>query len=120
MLRQGKLHQDTVNIVTLVQSAHHLQQLFCGDGIGRRKLFAVDAELFTGFDLVADVNLRGRIVSGENHSESGALACSGERLHFLYGLRTNIRGDFITVENLCGHIGRNTMVIEEARPEQIG
>ena len=67
---QRQLHQDAVDLVAPVQIVDQGQQLVGGDVVGRRVLLAVDTELLAALHLVANVDLRGRIVSGEHDRQS--------------------------------------------------
>ena len=71
---QRKLDEDAVDLVAGVEGATSVEQFLGGDARGRRVHLAVDAELAAGFDLAADVNLRGGDFADEDDGEARGVA----------------------------------------------
>ena len=69
--RQGKLHQDAIDIVAGIQALDDVQQFGGGDGIGRSEGFGMDSEILAGLDLVADVDLGSGVVPGQHDRQRG-------------------------------------------------
>src|SRR6185437_8805954 len=68
--RQRQLHKDAVNIVTAVPLCDCCQQLCRSHGSGWSNLFAVYANFLTGSYFVANVDLGGRMISGDDDGQT--------------------------------------------------
>ncbi len=71
VLRQWQLQQDAVDCRIVVEAVDQVGQRFLS-GFGRQVIGLGDeADLFTVFTLVRDINLRGRIAADQDHREAG-------------------------------------------------
>ena len=93
---QGHLHEDGVDALLLVQLIDDGEQFGGGDGDGRRVLLAVDAQVVAGFDLVADVDLAGRVLADEH---DGQARRPFERCNARLGLTQNFVTNLDAVED---------------------
>src|SRR5438270_2195432 len=103
LLGKRELDENTVDLVTPVQVVDQLEQLVRADVIFRRELLAVDAQLFAGFYLVANVDLRTRIVADQNDRQSRPGACLGEPPHFRDEFSLDVVRDLGSVEDSGWH-----------------
>jgi hypothetical protein len=92
LFRKRKLDEDSVDVIAMIELVDQSEQVFGGNVFGGSDVLAVESEGFAGLDLVADVNLRGRIVTDENGGEPWANSGGAKK--------SNLVGDFIL--NLCG------------------
>jgi len=74
----------------------------CGIG-GKDILFGMEAGLGAGIDLVAHINLRGRVLADQDHGQSRADALGSEDLGLLFEAGAKLLGQRITVEKMCSH-----------------
>jgi len=71
VFRQRKLKQNAINCRIVVQAINQVGQRFLS-GFGRQVVgLGKEADLFTVFTLVRDINLRGRIAADQDHREAG-------------------------------------------------
>ena len=89
----------------MVQVFDQGEQFGGGRGFGRRVLLAVDANFFAGFDFAAHVNLRRRVVAGEDDGEAGAHSGGSHGLHFRGHFAADVARDLRAVEDSGGHSG---------------
>src|SRR5438046_3954940 len=79
---QGKLHQDSVHSRICIELVDQIEES-CLDGIGRQFVKpAFQTGLFTGFALLADIDLAGRILADKYSRQSrtqGMLPCKEGR-----------------------------------------
>ena len=85
---QRKLNENPIDMIGLVQLANRGEQ-FPGRDIRRKvDLFGVNSEFLTGSGLISHINLRGRILTDEDHSQPGLKSSCGELsnlfAHFLF------------------------------------
>ena len=64
-----------------VQLAHHLEQFFGGDRVGRGDGFRVDSKLGAGLDFVTNVNLGAGVVARQDYCQPRRTALGGQLLH---------------------------------------
>jgi hypothetical protein len=96
---QRKLDEDTVNVVTGVESGDEVEHFSGGYGGGWRDEVAVDAKFGTGLHLAADVNLRGGDIAYEDRRETGTDALPGENADFFSNFLLDCGGNRNAVEN---------------------
>ena len=70
MIRKRQLNQNAVHLIVLVQNANKIQQLLLRGIFIEPILKGVKTYLFTSLLLVADIDLRSRIVSHQNHCQT--------------------------------------------------
>ena len=66
-------------------------------------LFGVKTRLCAGVDLVAHIDLRGRVFTDQNHRQAGADALCGELIGFLPETGAQLLREGVTVEDLGCH-----------------
>ena len=103
--REGKLDENAVNGVIVVQVTNEAQHLVGGDGGERRVHPTGEAELLAGGDLGFDVQLRGGIFAGEDRSQAGTNAFAVEAGNFAFQFREDFVANFRSVEYSCCHFG---------------
>src|SRR5215467_12264163 len=87
----------------MIQIVDHFEQGFGGDRIWRSEFFAVDADFLAAFYLAANIDLGGRIVADKKNSKPRAKPRSGQVLHLSSDFGANFGGDFVAVQDGCGH-----------------
>ena len=95
--RQRQLHEDSINVVTQVESCNEFQQFFGRDGFRRCMFFAIDADLFATFHFSADINLRSRIVTDQHDGEAWPNSRIRHGFHFRSYFGADLRGNFVSV-----------------------
>src|SRR5258708_18512684 len=101
--REGKLNEDSVHGVVMVQIMDEAQHLVGGDG-GRRRVHPTgEAELLAGGDFGLDVKLRGGIFADEDSSQAWANAFAGEARDFAFQFSENLVADFSSLQEPFGH-----------------
>ena len=101
--RQRQLHQDAVDIGPLVQAVDEREQLFGGDGGGRRKGLARDAQFGAGLHLVAHVDLGSGIVADQHDGQSRRARGRGQRCHARPQIAQDLVADAVSIKD-CGHL----------------
>src|SRR5713226_10355138 len=101
--REGKLDENAVDGVVVVQVLDEAQHLVGGDGGGRRVHPTGQAELLARGDLGFDVELRSGIFTDENGSQAWANALSGETGNFAFQFSEDFVADLGSVKDACGH-----------------
>ena len=101
--REGKLDENAVDGVVIVQVIDEAQHLVGGDGGGRRVHPTGQAELLARGDLGFDVELRSGIFTDENGSQAWANALSGETGNFAFQFSEDFVADLGSVKDACGH-----------------
>ena len=103
---KGKLDEDAVDRIVVVEILDQFQKSFGGDG-GRRRVQPVGhAEMFAGGDFTFDVNLGSGIFADEDRGKAGANALGGEASHFGFQFGEDFVANFQAIENLCWHTER--------------
>ena len=102
MLRQGQLHQNTVDVRVVVQLIDQRKQR-CLVGIGGQLVaLGKKANLLTGAVLVTHVNPRGGILAHDHHGKAGGVAVFlFEIFRIGSDLPSDIRGDRFSVNQHC-------------------
>ncbi len=116
VFRQRQLEQNTVDVRIVVQAIDQIGQRLLG-GFGRQVVgLGKEADLFTVFTLVRDINLRGRIAADQDHRKAGRtqalLAALGDSLG---DLLAQAGGDRFAVDKLCSHCA--WLTIERGKKE---
>src|SRR5712692_377449 len=101
--REGKLDENAVDGVVVVQVLDEAQHLVGGDGGGRGVHPTGQAELLAGGDFGFYVEQRGGIFADEDGSQAGANAFAGEADDFAFQFSEDFVADLDSVENACGH-----------------
>ena len=99
LARERKLHQDAIDLHARVQPFDHGEQLFGGNGIGRRDGFGVDAEIPAGFDFIANVNLGCGVVAHQHYRQAGQAPLRRERGHARFEVVHDLIANAISVED---------------------
>ncbi len=71
LFRQRHLHEDAIDVGTVIQAIDDGQQFPRCDRVGRCQLLAEDAQFFARFHLVANVDLGCGVVADQHYRESG-------------------------------------------------
>jgi hypothetical protein len=95
---EWKLDEDTVDIVTGVESGNEVKHFPGGDGVWRREEIAENAEFGAGLYLAADVNFRGGDIADQHRCQTGTDALSGERADLLSDFLFDGGGNSCAVE----------------------
>src|SRR5882724_6026212 len=101
--REGKLNQDTVHRVVVVEVAHKIQHLLGSAGGGRGVHPTCQPELLGGGDFGFYVKLRGRIFADQDSGQTGADAFTGKAGDFTFQLSEDFVADFGSIQYACGH-----------------
>nr|CUV15163.1 protein of unknown function [Ralstonia solanacearum] len=103
VLGQRQLDQDAVDARVAVQRVDAAEQV----GLGQVGRVAVEdgqeAVVFARLDLVAHVDLAGRVVADQDDGEAGLVAASGESGGALGGFGAELLGKRVAVDELGGH-----------------
>ena len=62
-----------------------------------------NSDFFTGTNLIANVNLTGRILSDQNHGKPGLVSVLRKRLNALSKGPTNLLSQFLAVDEFSDH-----------------
>jgi len=87
-----------------MSSRHQLEHLVRSDRIWRCELIAINAELLAGTHLVADVDLRRRIVADKHRRQSWPDSLRDQFLHLGGYFLFDLGGDLVAVENGCQYV----------------
>ncbi len=68
---QGKLHENAMYGGIRIEVADEVEKARLGNAGGKLMVKADHSRLFTGFSLVADVNVAGRVVADKNRRQTG-------------------------------------------------
>ena len=100
---QRHLHEDTVDLGPAIELVDDGEEFFRCDILGRREGFAVDTEIVGCLDFVADVDLGGGIVTGQDDGETGRPLEGSEFFDARAALVLDFIADAIAVEDQ-GHV----------------
>lgn len=81
VVRQRRLHQDTVDGGVRIQLVHQLQQLFLGRAHGQIVRPRVDADPLARLSLLAHVDFGGRVGTRQDNSQAGDPLAPKTKLH---------------------------------------
>jgi len=101
--RQGKLHEDAIDIVVMVEVVDDAEHVESRGVSGRSDEAAGEAEEFASGDFAFDVELRSGIVAGEDGGKSRTNAGGGQHADFVLELFEDLVADFVAVEDSGGH-----------------
>ena len=101
--REGKLNQNAVHVIVVVEVAHKTQHLVGGDGGGRGVHPTGEAELFGGGNFGLDVKLRSRILADEHCGQTGADSLRDQERDFSFQFDEDFVADLDSVKDACGH-----------------
>src|SRR5258708_40270379 len=95
--REGKLNEDSVHGVVMVQIMDEAQHLVGGDG-GRRRVHPTgEAELLAGGDFGLGVKPRGGILADEGSSPALANAFGGETRDFAFQFTQTLVPELVSI-----------------------
>jgi hypothetical protein len=114
--RQRKLNEDTVYVITGIESGDEVKHFPRGDSIWRREEIAEEAQFSAGLHLAADVNLGGSDITDQHCCETGADALSGERADLLSDFLLDGGGYGRAVEN-DWHLPLPSFIVSPHSPE---
>ncbi|MCY1443093.1 hypothetical protein D9M71_594920 [compost metagenome] len=104
MFRQWQLQQDAVDVGIVIEAVDQTGQFFLGGSAGQVEGLGKEADFFTVFALVRDINLGGWVAADQNHrkawSAQALLATLGDTLG---DLLAQASGDRLAVDKLCSH-----------------
>ena len=100
--RERQLHEDAVDPVVGVQLVEHLEHLALLRPLGEPVVARLDARFGGGVVLLADVDVRGRVVADEDRRQADRRA---ERLDVLRDLRADLLRDELPVDSNRCHAG---------------
>ena len=85
---------------------HECEEFFGGDARGRRVHLGVDSEFAAGFDLAANVDLRGGVFTDEHDSEAGSVTGAARGFDLASDLGLDLGGDGDAIQNTSGRESR--------------
>ncbi len=112
---QGKLHQDAVDGGVGIERLHACQQFGLGHGRGPALQHRMHAGVFAGLDLVAHIDLRGRVLAHQDHGQARCDALGLEGGHTGADIGAQLAGEGVAVDQLGGH-GAVGMGLKRKRP----
>src|SRR5712671_575869 len=101
--REGKLNQDAVHRIVVVEVAHKIQHLLGSAGGGRGVHPTCQPELPGGGDFGFYVKLRCRIFADQDGGQTGADAFTGKAGDFTFQLSEDFVTNFGSVQDACSH-----------------
>jgi hypothetical protein len=102
--REGKLNENPVHSVVIVQLLDEAQHLVGGDGGGRCVHPTGETELLARGDFGFDVELRGGILAYEDGRQAWANAFAGQARDFAFQFSEDFVADFGSIKEPCGHL----------------
>ena len=103
MFRQRQLNQDAVDIRIGIQFGDPFQHNLRVDRSIVGDLLGMHADGQTAIDLVADIDLGGRVGADQNDHQAGAVALGRQRLDPRLEALAQFLGEGLAVDNLCRH-----------------
>src|SRR6516165_3704248 len=103
MLGERQLNQDAVDSRVLVQLIYFGQQFFGRSGTRNRQFAAQNPELLTRLCLHVDVGRRSRVVTDQNHSQSGLNSSPFQGFHLGSNFVLDVVCDLRSVDECSGH-----------------
>ena len=101
---QRQLHQDAVDAGVIVERFDAGQQVGFGQGCFVLLQHRVQAAVFAGLDLVAHINLAGRVVTHQHHGQTWRHALDFEGLGTGGDFGAQLFGEQVAVDQLGGHV----------------
>ncbi len=100
---QRQLHQDAVDGGVLVERFHARQQFGFGQGGGVLLQHRVQAGVMAGLDLVAHIDLAGRVFADQHHGQTRRDATGAQGGRALGDFGPQLFGEGVAVDEMCGH-----------------
>ena len=79
VLGQWQLYQQSVHVGIAVGLVYDVEQLLLGRGLGQIDQMTIEADVFAGGNLIADIDLRGGILAHEDYIQSGGTLAVGNQ-----------------------------------------
>ena len=99
-----KLQQYSIDVVSLVELPEFLEQTLSTGLFREDDRLAMKPRLFASLGLTLHVQMRCRVGSDQNRSQTGDDSGSRQTLCLLLDLIANIRRDPLAIENPCAHL----------------
>ena len=103
MLRQRQLDKNAVDIRVGIQLGDLFQHNFRVDRSIVSDLLGMHANGQAAIDLVAHIDLGGRVGADQNHHQAGALPSGSQRLDPRLEALAKLFSQRLAVDNLCRH-----------------
>ena len=111
MLRQGELHQDTVDILVRIQPRDLGEECFLRGSGGQERFERGDSGLGAGGTFIAHIHLARRIFTNKNDREAGLeIKFSNRRRN----LAAQFGGEGFAVDDFSGHAA-TPLVVEYSK-----
>ena len=105
MCGQGQLHQNAVNGGVGIEGVHPFQQRRFAHGGVVFFEYRMHAAIAARLDLVAHIHLAGGVVAHQNNGQPGGDTLRLDGGNALRDFGTNLGGQSLAINNLCGHKG---------------
>src|SRR6185436_463177 len=102
------LHEDAMHRGVDIQFSYSTDEFFLSDRSRIVDLLRAHTDFLAGARLVADVDLRGRIVAGQDHGEAGFHSALHQSGNLFLQIEADRGGERLAVENFCRHVLHNT------------